>query len=189
MPKPLSSLRHLLGLCLLICSAALHAQNLQAGLWEITSQMEGGQADKIAASMQKMEKEMAKMSPEQRKMMQDMMAKQGVQMGAGGGTSVTAKICMSQEMVGRNDFSGQRGECSHTTSPRMGNTIKYSFICTKPASSGEGEISFQGREAYTQKMTVTTTVKGKPEKMDMHSRGKWLGNDCGNIKPIALPKQ
>ena len=162
------------------------AQSMKPGLWEINNQMHSsdGQMEKAMAQAQQ---QMANMPPEQRKMMQDMMAKQGVQMGAGGGTSVTAKICMSQEMVGRNDFSGQRGECSHTTSHRMGNTIKYSFICTKPASSGEGEVTFQGRDAYTQKMSITTTVKGKPEKMDMHSRGKWLGNDCGNIKPIAMP--
>ncbi|MBC7916532.1 MAG: DUF3617 domain-containing protein [Rhodoferax sp.] len=187
MRKPLSPLRHLLGLCLLVVGTASYAQHLQAGLWEISTQMRGGQADKMAASMEKMQKDMASMPPEQRKMVQDMMAKQGVQMGAAGGAGITAKICMSQEMVSRNDFSGQRGDCSHTTSPRMGNTIKYSFVCTKPASSGEGEISFQGRDAYTQKMTVTTTVKGKPEKMDMQSRGKWLGNDCGKIKPIAMP--
>jgi Protein of unknown function (DUF3617) len=182
-------IQYLPGLCLFICGATVHAQNLQAGLWEISTQMEGGRADKMAASMAKMQKELDKMSPEQRKQMQDMMANKGIQMGtAGGGAGITAKICMSQDMVAKNDFSGQRGECSHTTSPRMGNTIKYSFVCTKPASNGEGEITFQGREAYTQKMTITTTVKGKPEKMDMYGRGKWLGNDCGNIKPIAMPK-
>lgn len=183
------NLRRLIGLGLLLSGAALHAQNLQAGLWEITTQMQGGQADKMAASMEKMQKDMEKMSPEQRKMVQDMMAKQGVQMGAAGGTGITTKVCMSQEMVARNDLSGQRGDCTHTSSPRMGNTIKYAFNCTKPASSGEGEISFQGREGYTQKMKITTTVKGKPETMDMHSRGKWLGNDCGNIKPLAVPQK
>lgn len=181
------NLRPLLPLCLLLCGGALQAQNLQAGLWEINTQMQGGQADKMASSMEKMQKEMDKMPPEQRKMVQDMMAKQGVQMGSAGGAGITTKVCMSQEMVSRNDFSGQRGDCTHTTSPRMGNTIKYSFVCTKPASSGEGEITFQGREAYSQNMKITSTVKGKPEMMDMHSRGKWMGSDCGNIKPLAMP--
>ena len=187
--RTLRPLRPLPVVCLLLCGTALHAQNLQAGLWEIYTQLQGGRADKMAASMEKMQKELDKMPPEQRKMVQDMMAKQGVQMGAAADGGISAKVCLSQEMVARNDFSGQRGDCNHTASPRMGNTIKYSFVCTQPASSGEGEITFQGREAYTQKMTVTTAVKGKPETVDMQSRGKWLGNDCGTIKPIALPSK
>jgi len=69
--------------------------------------------------------------------------------------------------------------------------MKMTFNCTKPPSSGEGQITFNGSDSYAMKMTINTTIKGKPEKMDMDSTGKWLGNDCGTIKPIDtnMPKK
>ena len=178
--------RHLVPLALAVSCGLGAAQTLQPGLWEIQSQMQGATGGRMAGAMEQMNQQMAAMSPEQRKMVQDMMAKQGVQMGsAGGGSGMTMKVCMTQDMVERNELSaGQRGDCKHTQSPRMGNTMQYAFTCTNPASSGEGEVTFQGREGYSMKMHMTTTVKGQPEQMDMQGSGKWLGVDCGNIKPL-----
>ncbi|MES2127992.1 MAG: hypothetical protein V4463_12025, partial [Pseudomonadota bacterium] len=34
---------------------------------------------------------------------------------------------------------------------------------------------------------VTSNRKGKPETMHMDASGKWLGADCGNVKPFAVP--
>lgn len=180
-------LRSCAALGLIACATLTHAQGLQPGLWEITTQMQGAQGGQMAGAMDQMNQQMASMSPEQRKMVQDMMAKQGVQMGgpaAGGGMRV--KVCLTKEMAERNEIPAERrGDCKHTQSARMGNTMKYSFSCTNPPSSGEGEVTLQGREAYSTKMAMTTMVKGQSEKMDMQGNGKWLGADCGNIKPLG----
>jgi hypothetical protein len=32
-------------------------------------------------------------------------------------------------------------------------------------------------------------VNGKPEKMNMDGLGKWLGSDCGNVKPPVARKK
>ena len=63
-------------------TATASAQELKPGLWEVTSTMTSasGELEKANAQMQK---ELAGMPAEQRKMMEDMMAKQGVKMGAG----------------------------------------------------------------------------------------------------------
>jgi hypothetical protein len=174
---------------LFITTTAFSAETIKPGLWEITTQMQGGGSGHMTQAMAEMQKAMADMSPEQRKMMQDMMAKQGVQMGAASGGGMAVKVCMTQEMIDRNDMGTQQGDCTHTTTPRMGSSMKYSFSCTKPPSSGEGEVRFNSRESYSTKMAMTTTVKGKPEKMDMQGSGKWLGADCGNIKPVGIPKK
>jgi len=125
--------------------------------------------------------------------MQDMMAKQGVQMGTSGGGGMTIKICMTQEMVDRNEVSARQGasqnDCTHTNSPRVGNTMKFSFVCAKPPSSGEGQVTFTSPEAYSMKMATTSTVRGKPEKMEMQTAGRWLGSNCGAVKPLAMPKK
>ena len=167
-------------------ACAVGAQNLQPGLWEFTTQMTGSGAGQMNAAMEKMQKEMAAMPPDQRKLMQDMMAKQGVQMGSPSGGGMSIKVCMTQEMIERNELAtGQRGDCKHTATPRKGNSMKYSFVCTKPPSSGEGEVTFISREAYKNRMSITTTAQGKTEKMDMNGSGKWLGKDCGAIKPLS----
>ncbi|WP_371816987.1 hypothetical protein [Rhodoferax sp. AJA081-3] len=42
--------------------------------------------------------------------------------------------------------------------------MKFSFVCTKPPSSGEGQVTFTSPDAYSMKMTTTSMVRGKPEK-------------------------
>ncbi|WP_371816986.1 hypothetical protein [Rhodoferax sp. AJA081-3] len=64
------------------------------------------------------------MPPDQRKMMQDMMAKQGIQMGASGGTGMSIKMCMTQEMIDRNEVTSRQADphqsdCTHTHSPAV----------------------------------------------------------------------
>jgi hypothetical protein len=41
-----------------------------------------------------------------------------------------------------------------------------------------------GPDAYASKMTITSMAQGKPEKMTIEGTGKWLGADCGSIKPL-----
>lgn len=176
-------LRTLSALILLASATVASAQSMKPGLWEITNNVQSGGKD-MTAAMAQMEKQMAAMPPEQRKMMQDMMAKQGVQMGAGGSGGMRIKMCLTQEMVDRNAVAPQQqGNCTHTTSPRVGGTMKYSFQCTQPVSSGQGEVTFTSPEAYSMKMTMTSAQRN----MDMQATGKWLGSNCGDIKPIQVP--
>ncbi len=178
----------------LFCAFNANAQTMKPGLWEITQKMKSGSAE-MNNAMAAMQDQMAKMTPQQRKQMQDMMAKQGVNidLGAGGGAAkpgeVTLKMCMTREMIDQNQTAPQQPGCTHTQSPRVGNTWKMSFICTKPPSSGEGQATMISPDAYTMKMTINSSATGKPERMDMEGAGKWLGASCGDVKPFTLPKK
>ena len=165
------------------------AQALKPGLWEINNKISTSSGE-MEKSMAEAQKQLAGMPPDQRKMMESMMAKQGaaMPMGApGGGLGTSVKICMTQEMVERNEVAAQQGDCKHTNTPRTGNTMKFSFVCTKPPSSGEGQMTFVSPQAYTMKMTLNNTVMGKPEAMKMDASGKFLSADCGSIKPPMPP--
>ena len=164
------------------------AQTMKPGLWEIGNKMQSASGE-MEKGMADLQQQMATMPPEQRKMMQDMMGKQGVSISAAPGGGMAIKVCLTPEMVARNEMPTQQGDCKSTQSPRSGNTMKMSFVCTKPPSSGEGQITFVSADAYTSQMTVNTTVGGKPEQMKMDSGGKWLGSDCGSVKPLAVPKK
>jgi hypothetical protein len=179
---------HLLAAALVAFATTAGAQNLKPGLWEVTSNMQTS-SGQMEQSMAEMQKEMARMPPEQRKMMEEMMAKQGVKMGKGGpGGGASMKICMTKEMVEKNELPAQQGDCRTTHQSRSGNTMKYGIACTNPPSTGEGQVIFKGPEAYSMKMAMSTMVDGKPEKMNMDGSGKWLASDCGSIKPIMPPK-
>jgi hypothetical protein len=187
--KPMKS-RHVVAAALVLAASAAGAQSLKPGLWEVTHKMQTSGDPKGQDRMAQMNQQMAKMPPEQRKKVEEMMAKNGVKMGSGSpGGGMSMKICMTKEMVERNDVPAQQGDCKTTRQSRSGNTMKTAFSCGNPPSSGEGQITFLNSEAYTTKMVMTSMASGKPQKIDMEGGGKWLGADCGNIKPIAPPKK
>ncbi len=175
----------LIGGLLGAAALATTAQTMKPGLWEITNNMLGGSGE-MANAMAEMQKEMANMSAEDRKMMEAMMGKHGVSMGKPGG-GMAIKICLTQEMINQNQLDRQQGDCKHSTSPRIGNTMKFSVACSNPTSNGEGVITFISPEAYSTKMTLTTTQNGKPETLKMASSSQFLSSNCGNIKPIVVP--
>lgn len=181
-------LHRILAAALVAVTSVAGAQTLKPGLWEVTHKTSGvhSQPDQQMAQMQK---QMAAMPPGQRKQMEEMMGKQGLQMGGGAPGAMSMKMCMTKEMAERSEIPAQQGDCKTTQQSRSGNTLKVAFTCTNPPSSGEGQYTFTGAEAYTMKMAVTTTVQGKPQKMNMEGSGKWLGADCGNVKPVAPPKK
>ncbi|MBY0271570.1 MAG: DUF3617 domain-containing protein [Burkholderiales bacterium] len=164
------------------------AQTMKPGLWEITNKM-GGSGDsgaKMAAAMEQMQKQMASMSPEQRKQMEKMMAQQGVNMSPGAGGGMSTRICITKEMAARNEAPAQhQGDCKQEQMQKSGNTTKFKFTCTKPPSTGEGEVTVNNAESYTMKMKITRDVKGKPEQMTMDAQGRFVASDCGSVKPIA----
>ena len=93
--------------------------------------------------MAEMQKQMAQMSPAERKQMEDMMGKQGVRMAARsrrrhGGADV------HDQGDGRAQRHADAGRLPDDQNPRSGNTMKMAFTCTNPPSSGEGQVTFSG---------------------------------------------
>lgn len=172
-----------LGLMALLSSVA-HAQSTKPGLWEINQKVGGNpEMDKAMAEMQQ---QLASMPPAQRKQMEQMMAAQGVKLGQGGGMSV--QVCVTPEMAAQQEVPVQKeGDCTTKVQSRSGNTMKVAFSCKNPPSSGEGTYVFRGDTGYDMKMLVKTTEGGKSVTTTMEGTGRWLGADCGKVKPITLP--
>lgn len=176
----------LIALVTFALSTSALAQNLKPGLWEMTHNVKSasGELEKGRALSQQ---QMANMPPEQRRMMEEAMAKHGVQMGTGPGP-MSMKTCLTKEMVERNEMPVQHGNCKTTKQQRTGNTMKVVYMCTKPPSTTEGEYTFHSPEAFTMKMTVNTTIgDGRRDTMTVDGSGKWLSADCGKLKPVSPP--
>jgi len=179
--KALKGLNVLVPVLVLGVASTAQAQNLKPGLWEHSFTMKSSSGD-MEKAMAQMKAELARMPADQRKMMEQMMAQQGVGMS---GSANTVKLCISPEQAKNFDLPAGDGKCQQTVTQRSSSSIKSSFVCSgPPPSKGEGEMSLKSDTAYTGKSVVDTTVNGKPERMNMDVSGKWLSADCGNIKPI-----
>jgi len=182
LPTVRNAIRYLaaiLGAALIALPAA--AQNMKPGLWEVQNRMGGEQGAQMAAAQAQMQQQMASMPPEQRKMVQDMMAKQGVSMSPGAGGGMSVRICVTKEMASRNEAPAQRGDCKQEQFQRSGNTTKFKFTCTNPPSSGEGTVTLHNPESYSMHMKMTG---GRQGPMTMDAQGKFISSNCGNVKPI-----
>ncbi len=178
----------LAGALLTLASTLAAAQSIKPGLWEVSSKMGGN--PEMEKAMAQMQQQMAALPPEQRRMMQDMMAKQGVSVAAGPGGTMLSKMCLTREMVERNQLPvHEKGHCSNTVSNQSAAGMNIKFTCTDPVASGEGRVNFKGDSAYDMKMTMNTTHQGKAMTTTMDANGKWLGADCSAVKPLAMPKK
>lgn len=170
---------------LLVACAASQAQTMKPGLWEIRQQM---QLDpEMQAQMDQARQQMASLPPEQRKLMESMMAQRGmsVDMGSGG---TALKVCVSKEQAERSEPPiDDKSDCKHDTK-RSGNVIHMRFECSDPPSKGEGDVTLESAQAYSMKMRMTSQHDGKPQTVSMNGTGRWLGAACGDIKPSSTTR-
>lgn len=171
------------------CLSPAVAQTMKPGLWQNTSKTTS-QNPQIAQAMAEMQKQMASMTPEQRKAMGKLAGQSGApqfEMNADG--SVSMKLCVTQKMIddaGGNFLGPQDGNCTHKKSPLAGGTQSFSFTCNKPPSSGQGKVAFQGGTSYASSMSITSSASGQSETMLIEGKGKWLGANCGEVKPVDI---
>jgi Protein of unknown function (DUF3617) len=170
--------------CLAFSGLALAQSTTKPGLWEVTSKMSSPTNPQVAKQMEEAQKAMASMPAAQRKQMEEMMAKQGVNMSFGAGGATTLKICITPEMASRPPLEQRQG-CTYKFS-QSGATHNFSFQCTNPQGDGEGQITFANADNYSGKMRINTMQGGKKETMDMQTTGKFLGASCGAVKPMPM---
>lgn len=179
--KRLARLSQLSLLGLLSLPLLVQAQSMKPGLWEMTQKPQLDPA--MQAKMEQAQKAMANMPAEQRKMMEQMMAQRGVSISSAAGGAISVKACISKEQAERHEMPvSENGRCKHDTQ-RSGKTVKMHFVCTDPASEGDGEFTFDSPEHYSNKMTI----KRGDKVMTISGEARWLGADCGDIKPHAAP--
>ena len=157
------------------------AEGMKAGLWEMSQKPLLDPAQQ--AQLDQARQALANMPAAQRQQMEQMMRQRGVQMnfGAGGDGTITFKTCISKEQAERQQPPvDETGRCKHEGS-RSGNTGRSHFVCNDPPAEGNGEFTFDGPGHYTSKLTLQT--QGRT--MTVTGEGRWLGADCGGLKPVT----
>jgi hypothetical protein len=167
--------------CLATLSLALsaHAQTppIKPGLWQLqsTRAAQGGQTIDIVAQMKNL-------PPEARKRMEEVMKQKGMDLGAGDGSM---KVCLTKESMDQGGWRGTQHGCTTDIKSRSNTSWTWKAVCTNPPSESEGEALFASPEAYTVKAQTTVMRGAQKHTMDMTVNGKWLGADCGGLKPMS----
>ena len=117
----------LLALALGLSSPLVHAQMLQPGLWELTTsnmQVDG----KPLPDMQFMLGQLKNLPPEQRAMMEGVLAKQGVTIGGNG-----VRSCLTREQVQTNDIPLQdpKSGCTQKITDRRVMSGSFSSVAPR----------------------------------------------------------
>lgn len=161
-----------------LAAAAAPAQSIKPGLWQVTNKMRSANAE-MDQAMSALLRQMGNLPPEQRKMMEDMAAKQGVSMpNVGADGAIGMEACITPEMAARKQIpTGQPGNCT-SRNVATADGMNLSFTCANPASKGEGKLRFVGDTGFTMSMNVTTSARGKPEQMQVETAGRWVGATC-----------
>ena len=174
----------LAGLLLAGAEMTAAAQDFKPGLWEIKQKPELD--PQRQAQMEQMQKQMAALPPEQRKQLESMMSKNGVSMNFQGG-ELTLKSCVTREQADRAGIPKTEGKCEHD-SKRTGDRMLVNFRCTTPASEGTNEITFLGTDHYRTRSEVRVQRDGKTEVLRSTGEARYLGADCGSLKPQPQPQ-
>jgi hypothetical protein len=173
-----------LGGVLMVCAAAVQAQSapppppIKPGLWQVQTDNETD-----GKKMPDMGTQMKTMPPDMRKRMEDNMKQHGIDMSGGPGQM---KMCMTRESLDSGKWQGQQTRCKTDFNTGSG-VWKWRSTCDQPPSVTDGEAAFASAEAYTVKSSTTMTMKGKQHLSKMTLNAKWLGADCGDLKPFSPP--
>ncbi len=164
---------------------------LKPGLWEtrVVKQVVDGRdiSAQIAGATSQMQQAMAAMPPEQRARVEAMMKQHG---GAGIGSDGGVRICISPEMASRDKpFVDREGHCQPATINRSGEHTTFEFSCSWNGveSTGKGDATIFGDVIRTQVDTKTQKAGGETHLTHSETEMKFLGSDCGSVKPMPLP--
>jgi hypothetical protein len=154
------------------------AQGIKPGLWEVSSKMTAtdAQTDQTVSMLLQ---QLANLPPEQRSMVQQMAQSRGIalpRIAPNGNVSITA--CVTPDMAASKQVPTiQQGDCTSNNIAVDGG-MKLAFVCSNPAARGEGQLRFVGDRAFTMKMNVTSSVRGRQEQVTVDSDGRWQGEHC-----------
>ncbi len=194
----------LMGLLAISTSLPLHADTLKVdmkpGLWEHRIKLIGGndlaaQTEQMQKAMEEVKKQMEGLPPEQRKMMEDMMAQQGMKFSDQGVSMQNNKVqiskdgtivkqCVTQAQIDKGYVPETGDECKPTITQISKTKFKTTYTCTgQQSATGEGEIEFISPTQYKGKAYFVTKTDGKSQRYDTEQTGSWLASDCGDIQP------
>jgi hypothetical protein len=178
---PSTLLRSAAAVTLAACACALAqaqtAPPIKPGLWQVTPQPTADGQPGPGAHLKNM-------PPEVRKQVEASMKARGVDMG---GSDGSMKICHTRESLDQGQWQGQQGSCKTAFKTRSASTWAWHSTCAQPPMEIDGEANFTNTENYAVKTSTTMTLNGQKRTSQNVLSAKWLGANCGGLKPMVPP--
>jgi hypothetical protein len=160
----------------MLAHAADPALDVKAGLWELTSTGTMSGAPPIP------QEALARMTPEQRAKMESAMQEA---IGRNNQPHVS-KSCITQKQLEKApNFAERRDKsCKQIVVSRTASVVETRVECTGPQKmSGTFHFQALSREAIHGDVSMVMSDGNKTMTSKHTIQGKWLGADCGNVKP------
>lgn len=151
-----------------------HAEQILPGLWEVSSssmQLDG----QPLPAMQQMLEQLDKLPAGQRKMMEEMLARQGVALGDQG-----VRVCLSEAQVkARRLPVEQEAGCTQEITESTDAYWKFRYQC--PSSKGEGVARFISDREFTTE--VKSAIQGEKgvQNAEVKTHARWVAADCAGL--------
>jgi hypothetical protein len=105
--------------------------------------------------------------------------------------AMVMKVCITPEMAQANqtpDMAPQQ-ECKVKSTTHSGTAYSTDLVCNGPNIQGNGTIkgTITNGERISSTYDFKGTSYGKPVTQHHETDGKWLGANCGNVKPMMAP--
>ncbi len=151
--------------------------HVNTGLWEITSEVVMHNAPQIPASM------LAQLPPERRaRVMAAMKASM-----AAAAKPHTRQSCVTQKQLDRpfQGLSERSGEtCTETVLSATSTVENIKVVCTgKNTMNGTFHFEAPTPATMSGRIDMLFGEGGKTMSSSSELRGRWLGSDCGSVKP------
>ena len=154
-----------------------HAQpKILPGLWEFSSgdiQVDGQQMPGMDAMLEQMQN----LPADQRRMMEEMLAAQGVKLGGKG-----VQICLSKAQVEADELPFKDDPaCTQEITERGDKLWKFRFEC--PDARGQGETRFISDKEFVSTVDSEYRQGTETGSSRIESHARWIADDCGTLKP------
>jgi hypothetical protein len=156
---------------------------VKPGLWETRMSVLDADGRETASPEQAA---FSKLPPDRRARMAEALKARGLSMPDADGAT---KACFTKETfeAGRWQQMTSGTGCTTNYSTRSSTTWKWHSSCPALKSDSDGEVVFSSRQSYRVKVRTTAMVIGKKNTSTRIVQAKWLGADCGDIKPFTPP--
>ncbi len=147
---------------------------IKPGLWEVQSENAAG-GQKTTQPSDRLQN----LPPAVRAQVEASMKQKGIAMGAGG----VSKICFTRESMDPARW-GNAANCKTDYGARSNRSWKWHSVCSQPEMTIDGEAIFKNAESYSVNTSTTMTMRGETKTSQRTVQAKWLGADCGDLKPF-----
>lgn len=154
---------------------------IKPGLWEVkTTVLDANGQPQVPPE----QAALAKLPPEIRERMAEMMKARGASIPDADGTM---KFCQTKESMDSGKWQALASSIGCTTdySMQSGDQWKYRSSCPSLKTESVGEVVFSNPENYTTKVTTSSKLMGKESTQTRVMAAHWLGANCGDIKPLT----